>query len=109
MDKISTCLWQGRGVAGTGFDRRYQTSDCRTLVSVQISILKADYSTLIFAGGALLDVGVYVVSFASLFMKTALTGIASMAHLGETGVDEQSSMILGYDGEDGYSLYRNPD
>ena len=50
------------------------------------------------AGGALLDVGVYVVSFASLFMKTAPTGIVSMAHLGETGVDEQSSMILGYDG-----------
>ena len=43
-----------------------------------------------------MDVGVYVVSFASLFMKTAPTGIVSMAHL--KGVDEQSSMILGYDG-----------
>lgn len=59
---------------------------------------KARLFDLNLAGGALLDVGVYTVSFASLFMKDAPCDIVSMAHLGETGVDEQSSMILGYDG-----------
>jgi predicted dehydrogenase len=47
-------------------------------------------------GGALLDVGVYAVSFASMVFGPP-TRIVSMAHLGDTGVDEQSAMILGYD------------
>ncbi|HZJ83704.1 MAG TPA: Gfo/Idh/MocA family oxidoreductase [Clostridia bacterium] len=49
------------------------------------------------AGGALMDVGVYLVSLASLIMKKPPSNIVSMAHLGETGIDEQASMILGYD------------
>jgi predicted dehydrogenase len=47
-------------------------------------------------GGALLDVGVYVVSFASMVFGPPAR-VVSLAHLGETGVDEQSAMILGYD------------
>jgi len=47
-------------------------------------------------GGALLDVGVYVVSFASMVFGPPAR-VVGMAHLGETGVDEQSAMILGYD------------
>jgi predicted dehydrogenase len=46
-------------------------------------------------GGALLDVGVYAVSFASMVFGPPAR-VVSMAHLGETGVDEQSAMILGY-------------
>jgi predicted dehydrogenase len=46
-------------------------------------------------GGALLDVGIYPVSLASMVFGEP-TRISSMAHLGETGVDEQSAMILGY-------------
>ncbi len=46
-------------------------------------------------GGALLDVGVYTVSLASMIFGEP-SRIAGMAHLGETGVDEQSAMILGY-------------
>jgi predicted dehydrogenase len=47
-------------------------------------------------GGALLDVGVYMVSLASMVFgpPSRVTGIA---HLGKTGVDEQSAAILGYD------------
>jgi predicted dehydrogenase len=48
-------------------------------------------------GGALLDVGVYPVSLASMVFGTAPSRISGMAHLGQTGVDEQSAVILGYD------------
>lgn len=47
-------------------------------------------------GGALLDVGIYPVSLASMIFGKP-SRITSMAHLGETGVDEQSAMIFGYD------------
>jgi len=48
-------------------------------------------------GGALLDVGVYPVSLASMLFG-APERVVSMAHLGATGVDEQSAMIFGYAG-----------
>ena len=48
-------------------------------------------------GGALLDVGVYPVSLSSMIFGTP-TRIAGMAHLGETGVDEQAAIILGFPG-----------
>jgi predicted dehydrogenase len=51
------------------------------------------------AGGALLDVGVYTVALASMVFGQQPKRITSMAHLGSTGVDEQSAMLFGY--EDG--------
>jgi len=50
-------------------------------------------------GGALLDVGVYTVSLASMVLGGPPQRVASLANLGETGVDEQSAMLLDY--EDG--------
>ncbi len=47
-------------------------------------------------GGALLDVGIYPVSMASMVMGRP-SRILSMAHLGETGVDEQAAMLFGYE------------
>jgi predicted dehydrogenase len=47
-------------------------------------------------GGALLDAGVYPLSMASMILG-APAKIISLAHLGETGVDEQEAIILGYD------------
>ena len=47
-------------------------------------------------GGALLDVGVYAVSFASMIYGTQPTKITSMAELGETKVDEHAAMLFGY-------------
>lgn len=46
-------------------------------------------------GGALLDVGIYPISFASLIFGEP-ESIVSMAHIGETGVDEEASILLGY-------------
>jgi predicted dehydrogenase len=47
-------------------------------------------------GGALLDVGIYPVSLASMIFGPP-SRIVSMAHLGQTGVDERAAVILGYD------------
>lgn len=49
------------------------------------------------AGGGLLDVGVYPVSLASMFLGTPVK-ISGFAQMGETGVDEQAVMALEYDG-----------
>jgi predicted dehydrogenase len=48
-------------------------------------------------GGALLDVGIYPVTLASMVLGRA-ERIVSLAHLGETDVDEQAAMVLGYSG-----------
>ena len=48
-------------------------------------------------GGALLDVGVYCVSSPSMVLGRP-SGFVSLPHLGETGVDEQASVILEHEG-----------
>ena len=48
-------------------------------------------------GGALLDVGSYCVSLASMLLGTP-TQITGVADIGETGVDEQAAMLLKYAG-----------
>ena len=47
-------------------------------------------------GGALLDVGVYPISLASWLFGPP-TQVTSLAHLGQTGVDEQTAILLGYE------------
>jgi len=47
-------------------------------------------------GGALLDVGIYPISFASMVLGTP-SRIASMATMGQTGVDELAGIVFGYD------------
>ncbi len=49
-----------------------------------------------YGGGALLDVGVYTISFASMVFGQAPQRCAGFAQIGETGVDEQASMVLGF-------------
>jgi predicted dehydrogenase len=50
------------------------------------------------AGGALLDVGVYVVSLASWVFGGAPEEVHAAAEIGSTGVDEQTGMVLRYAG-----------
>ena len=52
------------------------------------------------AGGALMDIGIYTVSFASMIFGMQPTDIAGGAQIGETGVDEQGALVFGY-GEEG--------
>ncbi len=47
-------------------------------------------------GGALLDLGVYVLNFARMYFGTDITRIVSNCHLGPTGVDMMESMSLSY-------------
>jgi len=48
-------------------------------------------------GGALLDIGVYPVSLASMVMG-AVEGLRTLSHIGETGVDEQGAVLLSHGG-----------
>jgi dihydrodiol dehydrogenase / D-xylose 1-dehydrogenase (NADP) len=47
-------------------------------------------------GGALLDVGVYVLSFATMILGYEPKKTNSLAYIGETGVDERTSIIMEY-------------
>ncbi len=47
-------------------------------------------------GGGLLDVGVYPISLASMLLGTP-NQVTGLAHIGETGVDEQAGLILACD------------
>ncbi len=49
-----------------------------------------------YAGGALLDVGIYPIFLSQLIMNQAPVKITADAYLGKTGVDEHSSYILRY-------------
>lgn len=46
------------------------------------------------AGGALLDIGVYAISFARFFMSSAPTEVLSTVNMSESGVDETSGILL---------------
>ncbi len=48
-------------------------------------------------GGALMDVGIYTLSFASMIFGKNPTKVEAISQFGETNVDEQSAILLGYD------------
>jgi predicted dehydrogenase len=48
------------------------------------------------AGGALLDVGIYPITFAQMVMQEAPERISAFAHIGQSGVDESNAITLQY-------------
>jgi len=50
------------------------------------------------AGGTLLDVGIYPVSYASMVFGAQPENISTIAYIGQTGVDEQFAALFGYEG-----------
>jgi predicted dehydrogenase len=60
--------------------------------------------SLDLGGGALLDLGVYPIAFASMIMGPP-SSITSGAHMGPTGVDEQTGIVLSYEGGQIGTLY----
>jgi len=48
------------------------------------------------AGGAVLDAGIYPLSFANMVMKQKPVEVKALGEIGTTGVDEQSSYLLKY-------------
>jgi dihydrodiol dehydrogenase / D-xylose 1-dehydrogenase (NADP) len=75
----------------------------------EVRMLKADFGFRIganpegrllnpmLAGGALLDAGIYPVSFAYMIFGKNPVEVLSTAHIGETGVDEQGVSVFKYD------------
>lgn len=55
-------------------------------------------------GGALLDAGIYPISFASFVFGAQPDKIASSVHIGETGVDERFALLFEYEGGRSASL-----
>ncbi|WP_028608494.1 Gfo/Idh/MocA family protein [Paenibacillus harenae] len=76
----------------------------------EVRMLKADFGFNIgwapnsrlldpaLGGGALLDAGIYPISFASMIFGGQPAKIMSSARIGETGVDEQFSLLFEYEG-----------
>jgi predicted dehydrogenase len=50
-------------------------------------------------GGSLLDVGIYPIALSYMVFGGPPVEITSLAHLGETGVDEQAGMVLRFEGD----------
>jgi predicted dehydrogenase len=75
--------------------------DIRTVIADHGQWFERDAAHRLYApalgGGALLDLGVYPVSFASMVLGTP-SRVTAVADLAFTGVDAQTSMLLQYDG-----------
>lgn len=85
--------WLADGVIG---EPRMLTADFGNRVALTAENVKGRLFALELAGGALLDIGVYTVSLASMVFGVP-TQITGLAHIGETGVDEQAAILLSYD------------
>lgn len=92
--------WLADGVIG---EPRMLTADFGNRVELTAENMQGRLFALKLAGGAMLDIGVYTVSLASMVFG-APTKITSLAHIGETGVDEQAAVLLSYDADQIASL-----
>ena len=85
--------WLAEGAIG---EPRLLTADHGSRKTLSPEILEGRLFNPKLGGGGLLDVGVYTVALAYMVFG-APSKITSLAHIGETNVDEQASILLGYD------------
>jgi predicted dehydrogenase len=52
-----------------------------------------------FAGGAIMDIGIYGIAIASSVFQKKPSEIRSLSNIGQTGVDEQTAVILKYESD----------
>ena len=91
MVKVRELL--GAGAIG---EPRMLTADHGSRKVLSTETLESRHFNPELGGGALLDVGVYTIALAYMVFG-APSKITSLAHLGQTNVDEQASILLGYD------------
>ena len=75
---------------------RLLTADHGSRKVLSIETLEGRHFNPELGGGGLLDVGVYMIALAYMVFGTP-SKITSLAHLGQTNVDEQACILLGYD------------
>ena len=85
--------WLAEGAIG---EPRLLTADHGSRKTLSTEILEGRLFNPKLGGGGLLDVGVYTVALAYMVFG-APSKITSLAHIGATNVDEQASILLGYD------------
>ena len=81
---------------------------CQSGIIGRVHTLTADLGYSVFArprihdpalaGGALLDVGIYPLTFAAIAFGSQVEGVSSTAVMADTGVDAQNSVLLTYAG-----------
>lgn len=79
-----------------------------TLLSANLGYLLSDKERIIkpeLAGGALLDVGVYTLNFASMILGDKISSMTSTCTLFDTGVDASGSITLIFEGGQMAVLY----
>lgn len=85
--------WLADGTIG---EPRLLTADHGSRKVLSAEVLEGRLFSPELGGGGLLDVGVYTVALAYMVFG-APSQITSLAHIGQTNVDEQASILLGYD------------
>ena len=85
--------WLAEGAIG---EPRLLTADHGSRKTLSPETLEGRLFNPKLGGGGLLDVGVYTVALAYMVFG-APSKLTSLAHIGATNVDEQASILLGYD------------
>ena len=90
---VKVRAWLAEGAIG---EPRLLTADHGSRKALSPETLEGRLFNPKLGGGGLLDVGVYTVALAYMVFG-APSKITSLAHIGATYVDEQASILLGYD------------
>ena len=85
--------WLADGAIG---EPRMLTADKGSREVLSIETLEGRRFNPELGGGGLLDVGVYTIALAYMVFG-APSKVTGLAHIGQTNVDEQASILLGYD------------